>query len=211
MYEFSLQVLYVFYYPTICILLSLTSFAPASAMKTFTKNFCAPRELHGLRHKTAAGQKFCFNYNLGKRCADDCAFAHDCMRCGRSKCWAQGCFLLKSEDPSSDEGIHNDDRTQDDHWYSPKRSSSKSSRYDPYCTSYSAPRWSSEHTSSSSSSRPEAVTVLSEKIAKLEQRVEAVAFKLTDCCRTLKRMEQTLTRHGYGLASFEEISDSDLD
>ena len=58
-----------------------------------TSKMSCPWELRGLRSRTQDGRKFCFTYNLGKDCSDECGFVHSCMKCGYEKCWAQGCFL----------------------------------------------------------------------------------------------------------------------
>ena len=57
---------------------------------TMTSQMSCPWELRGLRSRTEDGRKFCFTYNLGKDCSDECGFVHRCMKCGYEKCWAQG-------------------------------------------------------------------------------------------------------------------------
>ena len=148
-----------------------------------TSKMSCPWELRGLRSRTQDGRKFCFTYNLGKDCSDECGFVHSCMKCGYEKCWAQGCFL------GSGHGS-----------YGP--------RFQPYPTSVAE---SSSSSNAHPSSKDEQISVLNKKIGELQRHVHKRDTMIRDLAKTVKRMEQTLKHHGFDLNSLEEISSSDID
>ena len=148
-----------------------------------TSKMSCPWELRGLRSRTQDGRKFCFTYNLGKDCSDECGFVHSCMKCGYEKCWAQGCFL------GSGHGS-----------YRPS--------FQPYPTSVVE---SSSSSNAHPSSKDEQISVLNKKIGELQRHVHKRDIMIRDLAKTVKRMEQTLKHHGFDLNSLEEISSSDID
>ena len=148
-----------------------------------TSKMSCPWELRGLRSRTQDGGKFCFTYNLGKDCSDECGFVHSCMKCGYEKCWAQGCFL------GSGHGS-----------YGP--------RFQPYPTSVAE---SSSSSNAHPSSKDEQLSVLNKKIGELQRHVHKRDIMIRDLAKTVKRMEHTLKHHGFDLNSLEEISSSDID
>ena len=150
-----------------------------------------PSELRGLRPRTEEGVKFCYSYNLGKECAANCSYAHRCMRCGYSRCWAQNCFLLKQSD-------YNETSYEP----SSKTTSWNHSRYQPYSTAASDP---------SSSSKDNKISLLTKNVDDLQRHVEKRDLVIRDLAKTVRRMEQTLKRHNLDLDKMEEISSSDLD
>lgn len=145
-----------------------------------------PSELRGLRPRTEEGVKFCFSYNLGKDCSTNCTYAHQCMRCGHAKCWAQVCFLLKQNDY---------EESWDTSWES----------------SHHEPRHDTTAGNPSSSSKDNQISSLTKQVEELQQRVGKMEFFLRDYAKTVRRMEQTLLRHNLNLNDLHEISRSDLD
>ena len=150
-----------------------------------------PWELRGLRARTEDGRKFCFTYNLGKDCSQECGFVHRCMKCGYEKCWAQGCFLGSGHGPRSQP-----------YPTSVAEASSSSKDWRTYNAKYDE---------SSSSSKDGQISLLNKKIGELQRRVEKRDLYVRDLARTVKRMEQTLKHHGFDLNSLQEISSSDID
>ena len=156
-----------------------------------TAKMSCPWELRGLRSRTQDGRKFCFTYNLGKDCSDQCGFVHNCMKCGYEKCWAQGCFLGSGHGPRSQP-----------YPTSVAQSSSSSKDWRTYNAKYDE---------SSSSSKDGQISLLNKKIGELQRHVEKRDLYIRDLAKTVKRMEQTLKHHGFDLNSLEEISSSDID